>query len=221
LFETPPLGVPATGAAVVRGRTPDRRAKLGLTLLWGSVALQAVSAAVFLGVFWGEILGLQTEDLDWAWIELMQVLASVGVVVGLITSVLFLKRSQSRVHSLTRQLEVAAGQFEVHLGQTLVHWSLTEAEKEVALLAIKGFSNSEIAKLRNTAMPTVKSQMTAIFRKSGCTSRQQLISYLVDELLQGVGMSYPPTLGQISGCQTRDRLNSREMTSSGSPRELI
>ena len=187
MFKTPPFGVPTTGTALVRDRTRDRRVKLGLTLLWGSVAVQAMSAAVFLGVFWGDILGLRTEDIDWAWIEFMQVLASVGVVVGLLTSIAFLKRSQSRVHHLTRQLEVAAGQFEVHLGQILVHWSLTEAEKDVGLLAMKGFSNAEIADLRNTSLPTVKSQMTAIFRKSGCTSRQQLISYLVDELLQGVG----------------------------------
>lgn len=161
---------------------------LGLTLLWGSVALQAVSAAVFLYVFWGDILGLRTEDIDWGWIEFMQVLASVGVIVGFATSVVFLKRSQSRVHYLTRQLEVAAGQFEEHLGLTLIRWSLTDAEKEVAVLAMKGFSNGEIAELRNTSLPTVKTQMTAIFRKSGCTSRQQLISYLVDDLVQGVGM---------------------------------
>lgn len=160
---------------------------IGLTLLWGSVAVQAVSATIFLYVFWGDILGLRTDDIDWGWIEFMQVLASVGVVVGFVTSVVFLRRSQSRVHHLTRQLQVAAGQFEEHLGLTLARWTLTDAEKEVAVLAMKGFSNAEIAELRKTSLPTVKSQMTAIFRKSGCTSRQQLISYLVDELLQGVG----------------------------------
>lgn len=156
-------------------------------MLWGSVAVQSIGAVLFLSVFWGEIFGLRTEDLDWAWIEVMQVLGSIGVIVGLITSILFLKRTQNQVTILTRQLEVAAGQFEVHLKQTLVHWSLTDAEKEVAILAMKGFSNSEIAKFRQTTLPTVKSQMSAILRKSGCSTRQQLISYLVDELLQGVG----------------------------------
>lgn len=192
MAEKPPFGSPisgaVSGAAPGLGTTRDRRPLLGLSLLWGSVALQAVSAAVFLYVFWGDILGLRTEDIDWSWIEFMQVLASVGVIVGFATSVVFLKRSQSRMHYLTRQLEVAAGQFEEHLGLTLARWGLTDAEKEVAVLAMKGFSNAEIAELRITSLPTVKSQMTAIFRKSGCTSRQQLISYLVDDLVQGVGM---------------------------------
>ena len=195
----PPLVSPANGAEPGLGKAKDRRPTLGLTLLWGSVALQAISAAVFLYVFWGDILGLRTEDIDWGWIEFMQVLASVGVVVGFVTSVVFLKRSQSRVHYLTRQLEVAAGQFEEQLGLTLVSWSLTDAEKEVAVLAMKGFSNAEIAELRNTSLPTVKSQMTAIFRKSGCTSRQQLISYLVDDLVQGVGMGNAEAVHPTAG----------------------
>ena len=61
------------------------------------------------------------------------------------------------------------------------------------------FSNAEIADLRNTSLPTVKSQMTAIFRKSGCTSRQQLISYLVDDLVQGVGKRNAEAMHSTAG----------------------
>ena len=35
-------------------------------------------------------------------------------------------------------------------------------------------------------MSTIKSQMNSIFRKAGFSSRQQLISFLVEELLAGV-----------------------------------
>jgi hypothetical protein len=58
----------------------------------------------------------------------------------------------------------------------------------VALLAIKGFSNLEIANLRGTTLATIKSQMNAIFRKAGLISRQQLIAYLVEDLLAGVSL---------------------------------
>ena len=50
-------------------------------------------------------------------------------------------------------------------------WGLTPSETEVALLVVKGFSNAEIAGMRNCALPTVKSQLTSIYHKSGLQSR--------------------------------------------------
>ncbi|MEO8531546.1 MAG: helix-turn-helix transcriptional regulator, partial [Deltaproteobacteria bacterium] len=61
----------------------------------------------------------------------------------------------------------------------------------VAVYAMKGFSNGEIAELRKTSIPTVKSQMKAIFRKAGLDNRQQLIAFLVEELLSGVALKNP------------------------------
>ncbi len=42
---------------------------------------------------------------------------------------------------------------------------LTEAQKEVLLLKLKGKTNQEIAKIRNVSLATVKSQINAIYKK--------------------------------------------------------
>ena len=68
---------------------------------------------------------------------------------------------------------------------------LSPSEKAVAVLAIKGFSNLEISNLRGTALATIKSQMNSVFRKAGLTNRQQLIAFLVEDLLAGVSLEPP------------------------------
>ena len=62
-------------------------------------------------------------------------------------------------------------------------WGLTPSERSVALLVVKGFSNGEIAGMRNSSESTIKSHVTSIFRKSGLTSRQQLVSGVIEDLL--------------------------------------
>ena len=54
---------------------------------------------------------------------------------------------------------------------------------------MKGFSNAEVAELRGTTAATVKSQLNSIYRKSGCANRQQLISFLVEDMLSGLVVS--------------------------------
>ena len=48
---------------------------------------------------------------------------------------------------------------------------LTAAEREVALLIGRGFSNAEIAAARGVALRTVANQVAALFRKLGASSR--------------------------------------------------
>jgi DNA-binding CsgD family transcriptional regulator len=72
-------------------------------------------------------------------------------------------------------------------------WSLTPAEREVALFAIKGLSLSEIAGVRETSEGTVKAQTNAIYRKAGVTGRPQLLSLFIDDLMgDGLGPARDP-----------------------------
>lgn len=63
-------------------------------------------------------------------------------------------------------------------------WGLTQAEKDVALFVAKGFSNSEIADVRGSAIATVKTQLGSIYAKSGLETRYQLIAFVTDEVCQ-------------------------------------
>jgi len=68
-------------------------------------------------------------------------------------------------------------------------WGLSQAEADVAIFAVKGFSNTEIAEMRGSAIATVKSQLGRIYQKSGLESRYQLIAFVTDEVC---GMAAKP-----------------------------
>lgn len=65
----------------------------------------------------------------------------------------------------------------------LDQWQLTQSEKEVAFLLIKGFSLKEIAEFRDTAEKTTRTQATSIYAKSGLTGRSQLAAFFLEDLL--------------------------------------
>ncbi|MHA6347523.1 helix-turn-helix transcriptional regulator [Roseivivax sp. CAU 1761] len=160
--------------------------RTGVAILWAALALQAFSALTFLAVFWSEVLGIRSYEIDWVYVELAQILASAGLLAGTATSALYLRRSVADIGTLERQVDIASGNFSTHIRKVFDEWGLSPAEWEVALYAVKGLSNAEIADLRNTSVPTVKSQMTSIYRKSGLTTRQQLATHLIEDILAGV-----------------------------------
>ncbi len=174
-------GPDASPQAVTR-RSERRK----LALLYGAFAVQALSAFFFLGELWSEILGLRETPIPYAYQEVIQVLASIGLTIGVLASALLVRRHLDRMDELSRQIDLATGNYENHLQDLFRNWRLSPSEQEVTIYAMKGFSNGEIADFRSTTASTVKSQMNAIYRKSGLANRQQLISFLVEELLAGV-----------------------------------
>ena len=62
-------------------------------------------------------------------------------------------------------------------------WGLTRAEREVALLQLKGLRHRTIAELRNTSERTVRQQALAIYRKSGLDGRSDLAAFFLEDLL--------------------------------------
>jgi DNA-binding CsgD family transcriptional regulator len=62
-------------------------------------------------------------------------------------------------------------------------WNLTESEREVALLLIKGLSLREIASLRDTSERTVRQQSLAVYRKARLNGRAELSAFFLEDLL--------------------------------------
>ena len=62
-------------------------------------------------------------------------------------------------------------------------WGLTDAEREVALLQLKGLRHKEIADLRHTSERTVRQQALAVYRKSGLGGRSDLAAFFLEDLL--------------------------------------
>lgn len=83
---------------------------------------------------------------------------------------------RSRVQDLMRGLSSA-------IDQQFDRWNLTPAEKDVALLLLKGFSHKEVAELRGRAERTVRQQALAVYRKSNLSGRASLSAYFLEDLL--------------------------------------
>jgi DNA-binding CsgD family transcriptional regulator len=62
-------------------------------------------------------------------------------------------------------------------------WGLTPSEQDVATFMVKGLSISEIAALRGSAEGTIKAHLHAIYRKSGTNNRGEVLSLLIDSLM--------------------------------------
>ncbi len=71
----------------------------------------------------------------------------------------------------------------VEIENQLDRWDLTEAEKEISFLLLKGLSNKEIAEIRGTRVPTVRAQTNAIYSKSGLSGRSDLSAFFLEDLL--------------------------------------
>jgi DNA-binding CsgD family transcriptional regulator len=64
---------------------------------------------------------------------------------------------------------------QVRLGHMEQLYGLTRSERAVAELLARGYSNTEIADVRNVSPDTVASQIKAVFAKTRCNRRGELI----------------------------------------------
>lgn len=168
--------------------SPDHR-----VLAWAALATLA-GVALLVGIEWIEepeasALSLLLEVLKTAPV----VLTSVGVVMLFRVS-----RRQREDHlQVIRELELArlqgqrwrneSRQWLTGLGAAIdaqfTRWSLTDAEREVALLLLKGLSTKEIGVVRASSERTVREQARAIYAKAGLTGRAALSAFFLEDLL--------------------------------------
>jgi DNA-binding CsgD family transcriptional regulator len=69
------------------------------------------------------------------------------------------------------------------IDRQLDRWGLSAAEKEVALLLLKGLSHKEIADVRKVGETTVRHQARALYRKAGLSGRSDLAAFFLEDLL--------------------------------------
>jgi DNA-binding CsgD family transcriptional regulator len=122
-----------------------------------------------------------------------------GVLVGVGVVLLFRMNYQQREEQLAllRDLEVARLQGQrwrnesrallAGLGEAIdshySRWNFTEAERDVALLLLKGLSLKEAAAIRASTERTIRAQARAIYAKAGLTGRASLSAFFLEDLL--------------------------------------
>jgi DNA-binding CsgD family transcriptional regulator len=81
------------------------------------------------------------------------------------------------------------------LGRTIARqfdrWELTGAEREVALLLLKGLSHREVARVRGVTERTARDQARAVYRKAGLSGRSELSAFFLEDLLLPRGELIP------------------------------
>ncbi len=123
--------------------------------------------------------------------------ATVGLFVGLAFEVRALMHLLRRQAVMEKSLGVAAGALAELMEDYFREWGLTPAEADVAAFTIKGCSIAEIAEMRGSAEGTVKTHLNAIYRKAGVQGRGQLVSVLIEDLLNA------PLVSQEGATQAR------------------
>jgi DNA-binding CsgD family transcriptional regulator len=154
------------------------RAVIGIILL-----VQFVCAFFFVGEIMASVFGIAYQPLDWAFVELIEIGAALGLILGVVLGGLALRESFRRTRRAEEALRRASTAFMEVLEERFSEWGLTPAERDVALFAIKGLSTQEIASMRSTSEGTVKAQTNAIYRKAGVSGRPQLLSLFIDDLM--------------------------------------
>jgi DNA-binding CsgD family transcriptional regulator len=71
----------------------------------------------------------------------------------------------------------------VLIDRQFAEWSLSPAEREIALLLLKGLQFKAIAEARDTSERTVRQQALAIYRKAGIAGRAELSAFFFEDML--------------------------------------
>jgi DNA-binding CsgD family transcriptional regulator len=159
-------------------------------------AIAAVIGGVvlFLGIEWLE--EPQTTPLELLF-ELLKIAPVVITSVGVGVLFRVTQRQRDEHLQVIRDLEVARLQGQRWRSESRVllnglgeaidaqftRWSLTDAEREVALLLLKGLSTKEIAAVRAGSERTVREHARAIYSKAGLTGRAALSAFFLEDLL--------------------------------------
>lgn len=141
------------------------------------------------------------EDPTLTWSEILLEAVEPTLVVLTVSGVLYLLGRTKRQHqeqlALIRDIEVARAegtQWRTDMRELLKglssaidaqfdRWQLTGAEREIALLLLKGLSHREIAALRDTSERTIRQQAQSIYGKSNLSGRTALSAFFLEDLL--------------------------------------
>lgn len=146
------------------------------------IAAQSICAAYFL---W-DVFADARRNAALGPVEQMLVLetaATLALIAGIAFEIRVLMRLLQRKAHLERQVSLAARAFHDVIEERFTAWALTTAERDVAHFSVKGLSITEIAGMRGSAEGTVKSQLNAIYRKAGVGNRGELLSLLIEEIM--------------------------------------
>lgn len=143
------------------------------------IAVQGFCAAIFASDAISDLFYKSDQD----WHDAIEIIASVGLVLAMGLEARNLFDLLQRKSNLERTLKSASMAVHAVIESKFSEWSFSPSERDVAGLLVKGLSTAEIAKVRGTAEGTVKAQLNAIYRKADARSRSDLMSQILDAMI--------------------------------------
>ncbi len=143
-----------------------------------ALAVQVIAALFFLGDAAEE---LRMNPLDFH--AMTEAPVAIALCLGIVLAKREFLRSRRAVAAQATALQRVTGAFRAAVEAYFDQWGLTAAERDVALLTLKGLEVPEIAAARATAQGTVRAQLAHIYAKGGVTSRTQLAAVFLSLLM--------------------------------------
>lgn len=161
--------------------------------VWATLAVVG-GTGLFIGLEMYEEPDLTLPEILFELIEPTLIVTTAAGVVYLLNRV---NRQQRDTEALLRDLEVAraeGSQWRADMRELLKglgdaidrqfeRWHLTAAEREVAMLLLKGLSHKEIAVVRDASVLTVRQQARAVYAKANLSGRAALSAFFLEDLL--------------------------------------
>ncbi len=127
------------------------------------------------------VLDYIEDELGWHfYIEIVFIVITIFLLIYQVRKIYTIKYE---LKSTKNKLLLLQNEVGVYIEQEFNKWQLTNAEKSIAWLIIKGFSFKEIAKMRSVSGKTVHQQSTRIYQKSGMQNRHELMSGFLEEFI--------------------------------------
>lgn len=129
------------------------------------------------------------------------VLLEIALVAGALVTVVWLwsewRRADRSVGELRRSLEVQKEERDrwrdsarsameglgVAIEEQFRRWELSETERWIALLLLKGYSHKAIAKRTGRSAQTIRQHATAVYRKGGLGGRAELAAFFLESVM--------------------------------------
>jgi len=156
--------------------------RVSALLLAAIVFLQVTFSLFYIVDMAMELFGIRKVAVSWEYREIVQIVTIFGMLLGAFLGIVVLKGIGKNMREVDNRMLAASGEFHELMARRFEEWGLSPSEKDVALLTLKGLSNSQIAEVRGKSVGTIKAQCNAIYQKSNVSGRTQLISNFIEDL---------------------------------------
>ena len=94
-----------------------------------------------------------------------------------------LENTENDLNNTRSQLKKVRQEYQLVIQEQLDLWQLSDSEREVAMLLLKGLSFKEIAEIRETQEKTVRQQASSLYKKADLAGRHEFSAYFFEDLL--------------------------------------